>query len=108
VVRRPLARVPTSHRNPLTRQDNSHSGEENDATESARPFRAMEERLRKLGATYYLLERWGNDRQMYRFYCRMAIAGNPHFTRYFEDTHTSPVEAMQGVLEQVEAWRGRR
>jgi hypothetical protein len=68
----------------------------------------MEERLRDLGATYYLLELWGSDQRMYRFYCKMAIDGNPHFTRYFEDTHTSPVQAMQSVLAQVEAWRARR
>jgi hypothetical protein len=81
---------------------------EDDSSESAEPFLAMEERLRDLGATYYLLELWGSEQRMYRFYCKMAIAGNPHFTRYFEDTHTSPVRAMQSVLEQVEAWRDRR
>ena len=44
---------------------------------TADPFHCIQDRLRQLGATYYLLESWGNQQQMYRFYCKMAIGGSP-------------------------------
>lgn len=72
---------------------------------AADQFRAIPERLRQLGATYYLLEAWGNDQQMYRFYCKMAVGGSADYTRYFEASHSDPLQAMQQVLQQVEAWR---
>jgi hypothetical protein len=68
------------------------------------PFRTTQERLKQLGATYYLLESWGNQQQMYRFYCRMAIGGNPNYTHYFEAVESDPLQAMHRVLAQVESW----
>jgi hypothetical protein len=70
------------------------------------PFMVLQTRLRQLGATYYLLETWGNQRQFYRFYCQMAVGGNAGYTRYFEATDANPLAAMADVLRQVEAWRG--
>jgi hypothetical protein len=70
------------------------------------PFLSMQDRLRQLGATYYLLETWGNQRQVYRFYCQMAVGGSTNYTRYFEATNSDPMEAMSDVLRQVETWRG--
>ncbi len=67
---------------------------------------ALQSRLRQLGATYYLLETWGNQRQFYRFYCQMAVGGNAGYTHYFEATNSDPLGAMADVLRQVEAWRG--
>ncbi|MBN2580820.1 MAG: hypothetical protein JXB10_17675 [Pirellulales bacterium] len=68
-------------------------------------FLQIQNRLRSLGATYYLLETWGNDQRLYRFYCEMAVAGNGNFTRCFESTHSNPLEAMRAVLTQAENWR---
>ena len=68
------------------------------------PFHLIQDRLKELGATYYLLESWGTQQQMYRFYCRMAIGGNPNYTHYFESMESDPVQAMLGVLRQVETW----
>ena len=68
-------------------------------------FIAVQDRLRQLGATYYLLETWGNQRQFYRFYCQMAVGGNASYTRYFEAINANPMEAMADVLRQVEEWR---
>jgi len=67
-------------------------------------FVYVQQRLRQLGATYYLLEAWGNDRQLYRFYCKMAVGGNASYTRYFEATDSNPHQAMAQVLQQVETW----
>jgi hypothetical protein len=68
-------------------------------------FRHIQQRLRELGATYSLLETWGDQGQLYRFYCRMAMAGGSQLTRYFEATDADPLSAMATVLEQVETWR---
>jgi hypothetical protein len=68
-------------------------------------FTWTQQRLRELGATYYLLETWGRNGELYRFHCKMAIAGNQDYTRHFEATDADAARAMQAVLRQVEAWR---
>ena len=68
-------------------------------------FTRIERRLRQLGATYYLLESWGTEGQLFRFHCRMAIGGWPHRNRYFEATDKDPLEAMEQVLQEVQLWR---
>jgi hypothetical protein len=83
------------------------------ATEAARPhaadvgtgFRDIQDRLQELGATYYLLESWGNEQQLYRFYCKVAVAGSADYTHCFEAIHADPLQAMTQVLRQVETWR---
>jgi hypothetical protein len=75
------------------------------AVDHPKRFTEMEQKLREYGATYYLLETWGNDSQLYRFHCRMAVAGNSGFTRHFEATDRDALTAMSEVLRRVEAWR---
>ena len=65
----------------------------------------IENRLQRFGATYYVLEAWGSEQQLFRFFCKMAVGGNADFTHCFEATDADPVQAMQQVLKQVEAWR---
>ena len=62
-------------------------------------------RLKELGAVYYLLETWGSEGQRFRFHCKMAIGGNPGYTRHFEATDAEPVQAIARVLSEVETWR---
>lgn len=64
----------------------------------------IQRRLRQLGAVYYVLESWGSEGN-YRFACRIAIDGNPEYTRYFEATGRDGLSVMSRVLQQVEAWR---
>ncbi len=68
---------------------------------------AIQQRLRQLGAVYYMLESWGQEGN-YRFVCRIAIDGNPEYTRYFEATGRDGLTAMNNVLQQVEAARQHR
>jgi hypothetical protein len=72
---------------------------------TAASFRGVQDRLRQLGAKYYLLESWGSQQQVYRFYCKMAIGGSTEFTRCFEATNSDPLQAMVDVLRQVETQR---
>jgi hypothetical protein len=68
-------------------------------------FQQIERRLRELGATYYLLETWGNTGQQYRFHCKVSVAGNPNRTRHFDATDNDPVRAMRRVVEEIEQYR---
>ena len=72
------------------------------------PFSAMQKLLKQQGATYYLLETWGSDGELYRFHAKMSVAGNPNYTRHFEATDRDALGAMRNVVAQVEAWRAGR
>ena len=65
----------------------------------------MEQRLCELGAVYSLLEMWGHENFRYRYHCRVSIANNRQVTRSFEANGTSPEEAMQQVLNEVEGFQ---
>ena len=68
-------------------------------------FLYIQQRLRDLGANYYLLENWGDQGKCYRFHCRIAVANSTNFTKHFEATDEQPLGAMTRVLGDVEAWR---
>lgn len=71
-------------------------------------FLYVMDRLRELGAVYYLLETWGSDGQRFRFHCKMAIGGNTTHTRHFEAIDRDALQSMARVLAEVEAWRAGR
>ena len=72
---------------------------------SLRPDERFQPRLQDLGATYYILESWGNQQQLYRFCCRMAVGANTDYTRYFEAVDAVPLAAMRKVLRETENWK---
>ena len=80
-------------------------GEPSATPAGSEAFSFVQDRLRQLGATYYLLEAWGDQKREYRFYCRMAIGGNAQFTRAFWAIDGDPLRAMGQVLQQVESWK---
>ena len=67
-------------------------------------FQWTETRLRNLGATQFILESAG-DMGGYRFRCKAPLPNDPGFTRHFEATGASALEAMQDALRQIDAWR---
>lgn len=71
-------------------------------------FSDIQQRLRELGATYYRLESWGNQQQLFRFQCEVALVGRPTLTQHFEATNGDPLQAMGKVLSEVEQWKSRR
>lgn len=91
----------------LTARLSSESGHPSDLNQVAPDarFKQAQQRLKELGATYYLLESYGDQGDAYRFYCRMAIGGNPHVTEQFYCVDNDALAAMTNVLQQVEAWR---
>jgi hypothetical protein len=78
-----------------------------DTPNAASNYDGIPERLEQLGATYYVLESWGNNLELYRFHCKMAVTDSADYTRCFEATDADPHQAMQQVLQQVESWRQR-
>jgi hypothetical protein len=72
------------------------------------PFEALAGQLQQLGATYYLLESWGDSGQLYRFHCQVAAQDNPNNARHFEATDADPMRAMQRVVTEVQLWRAGR
>jgi hypothetical protein len=78
------------------------------ANEPDERFTYVLDRLRELGAVYYLLETWGNEGQRFRFHCKMAIGGNSNYTRHFEATDRDALRAMGKVLAEIETWRAGR
>ncbi|MGD9645731.1 MAG: hypothetical protein AB7U73_08465, partial [Pirellulales bacterium] len=99
---------PAGYNEPVVRGQAPGSIEEPMPAPATDQFTAMQYRLRQLGATYYLLENWGSDGSLYRFHCKMAIAGNSRYTRHFEATDRTPLQAIGRVLRDVEAWRAGR
>ena len=69
-------------------------------------FKYVQERLRQLGATYYLLETCGDQKAEFRFFCKMSVGGNPRVNIPFWCIDADPLKAMTQVLKQVEAWQG--
>ncbi len=67
-------------------------------------FTYIQNRLRQLGATYFLLEMFEGreEEERYRFHCCIPVGGNPSYTRKYEALDSSPIGAMAGVLAQVE------
>lgn len=78
-----------------------------EGSSSDEDFVRYQQKLRDLGAAYYLLEGWGNQQNLYRFFCKMSVGGSLGCTRHFEATHADPLKAMAEVVAQVEAWRDR-
>jgi len=68
-------------------------------------FKYVQDRLRQLGATYYVLETCGDEKRDFRFYCRMSLGGNPRVTKPFWCFDRDPLKAMTLVLKQVEDWQ---
>lgn len=71
-------------------------------------FTLIQQRLRSLGATHYVLETWGPTGDAYRFQCRMAAGHDAHYSRHFEATDVEPLRAMRTVLTEVESWKSGR
>jgi hypothetical protein len=68
-------------------------------------FKYVQDRLRQLGATYFVLETCGDEKRDFRFYCRMSVGGNPRVTQPFWCFDSDPLKAMTQVLKQVEDWQ---
>jgi len=64
----------------------------------------IQSELQLLGATYILLEQYGDEEIVYRFICHVD---RPSGGRRFESQHASSLDAMQQVLNEVRAWTGK-
>jgi hypothetical protein len=74
----------------------------------AEQFSTIQQRLRAMGATHYVLETWGPEGALYRFQCRMSAGHHPGYTRQFEAIDDDALRVMQTVLEEIDAWKAGR
>lgn len=96
------AEIPAAFASAATGQLNAEVSGDRGQGEQMQSF---QRRLHELGATYLLLETWGSRQQLYRCFCKVAIGGNPNFTRHFEATDPDPLRALAAVTELVEQWQ---
>ncbi|MDP6445078.1 MAG: hypothetical protein QGG36_21565 [Pirellulaceae bacterium] len=68
-------------------------------------LRAIQQRLQVLGATYMILESYGQPDLTYRFYCRVE---DDRAGQAFERRDVDPVRAMEQLLRDVEVWTASR
>jgi hypothetical protein len=69
-------------------------------------FKEAEGKLRRLGATYYLLESLTPAGDNYRFFCKVA-GSQPEAVVAFVATDSDPLRAMNTVVRQIETWRSQ-
>jgi hypothetical protein len=69
-------------------------------------FKEAEGKLRRLGATYYLLESLTPGGDSYRFFCKVA-GSQPEAVVAFVATDSDPLRAMNSVVHQIETWRSQ-
>jgi hypothetical protein len=75
------------------------------SSEVARPseIEQLKQQLIDLGATYMVLEKVGVDGARYRFTCQLPVAAGSPYRRKLQAIDSDPVEAMTGVLREIEA-----
>jgi hypothetical protein len=98
-----------SARQPASEGADAHRVVSAQATQDmAERFEAIPKRLQELGAEYLRLESVDEEARQFRFVCRMPLGGSAAYSRPFEVTAADPVEAMERVLVEVEAWQTAR
>jgi hypothetical protein len=77
------------------------------STSPAQSTADLDAQLRRLGATYCLLERWEESPPRYRFHCRVHLAPGAE-PRRFEAVGSDPLRLMREVADAVAATRSQR
>jgi len=65
-------------------------------------------RIEQLGAVRYRLETWGNQGELFRFWCEMPLVPGVGTVAFFEAIASQPEEAMENVVRQIETWLKER
>ena len=71
-------------------------------------FTALQDRLKSLGATYYQLEKWGSQGELFRFVCLVSANEQHTFEKHFQAIGRDPISVMQSVIAEIEAWRNEK
>lgn len=80
---------------------------------SQRNFSALETQLKKLGAKYYRLEKWGRRGELFRFSCYVSPSaggegsGRPTAQQYFQAIDSDEIRVMDRVIEDIKRWKAR-
>ena len=64
--------------------------------------------LRSLGASEYALEEWGEEGQLFRFRCKVALGSSDDWTKHFEAVSEDALTAILEVVGEVSSWQNAR
>jgi hypothetical protein len=98
--------LPVDHQGIASRSDTSPSvlGSAGGASRDEQ-LKGVLDRLKQMGATYFVLETCSDQQREFRFLCKMAVGGNPQVTKSFWCLDGDALNAMTHVLKQVEDWQ---
>lgn len=91
-----VSRPATERVTPLTAEQAGSN-----ATTSNANLEGYESQLRAMGAVRYRLERWGEEGQLFRFWCETPLAPGSTATAFWEAISSRPEEAMADVIRQI-------
>ncbi|MDR2763072.1 MAG: hypothetical protein LBB88_10745 [Planctomycetaceae bacterium] len=86
------------------------------AINAQRNFSDIEKELQQLGATYYWLEKWGDQGELFRFRCYVNPHGNSvvadnqpnsnKYQKYFQHIDNDQIRVMEHVIDEIKKWKG--
>ncbi|MDR2345694.1 MAG: hypothetical protein LBE18_06475 [Planctomycetaceae bacterium] len=103
---------------PLKPQENSVSnrmlGDNTNRLKRQRDFAEIVAELQNLGATYYCLEKWGNQGELFRFRCYVNPNGVPNngsqqnsykYQKFFQHIDNDQIRVMEHVIDEIKMWK---
>jgi len=76
--------------------------------ESSQDVESLIIRLKALGTTYYQLQPWGNQGELFRISCLVAPSESYSYKKYFHAIDSDVVTVMEKVIADIEKWQNIR
>ncbi|MDR2170515.1 MAG: hypothetical protein LBP59_10270 [Planctomycetaceae bacterium] len=107
--------------NPATQSSSNSTAADvnrnNILTGGQRDFSEIVRELQQLGATYYCLEKWGNQGELFRFRCYVNPNGaaaidnnqqnnNNKYQKFFQHIDNDQIRVMEHVINEIKKWKG--
>ncbi|MDR1484213.1 MAG: hypothetical protein LBT09_05275 [Planctomycetaceae bacterium] len=100
----------------LSNSPSSASGGGSIVVSGQRDFSEIVKELQQLGATYYCLEKWGNQGELFRFRCYVNPQNNTadntgnqpnnsKYQRFFQHIGNDQIRVMEHVIGEIKNWK---
>ncbi|MDR2642187.1 MAG: hypothetical protein LBC74_05280 [Planctomycetaceae bacterium] len=91
-------------------------GKEVAGTGGKRDFSEIVKELQQLGATYYCLEKWGDQGELFRFRCYVNLPNMPlenksnqpnnyRYQKFFQHIGNDQINVMEHVIGEIKKWK---